>query len=79
MRRLKLIRPPQLGHKCFELGLSPSIVVIMTSAAENVVMAVTVDLDFWQAPHPADDPRAHIYLKCVLGGTCERNCLSAYR
>jgi len=41
MRRLRLIRPPQLGHKCFELKLSPCIAEIMTSAATHAVMAVT--------------------------------------
>ena len=41
MRRLRLIRPPQLGHKCFELTLSPSIVEIVTSAPTHAVMAIT--------------------------------------
>ena len=43
MRRLKLIHPPQLGHKCFELGLSPSMLQIVTCAADHAVMAVTVE------------------------------------
>jgi hypothetical protein len=41
MQRLRLIRPPQAGHRCFELKLSPCIAEIMTSAATHAVMAVT--------------------------------------
>jgi hypothetical protein len=35
MRRLRLIRPLQLRHKCVDLRLSPSIVEIVTSAADH--------------------------------------------
>ena len=41
MRRLRLIHPPQPGHKCFELRPSLSIVEIVTSAATHAVMVVT--------------------------------------
>ena len=46
MLRVRPIRLPQLGHKCFELRLSPSMVEIVTSKADDDVMAVTVDRDF---------------------------------
>ena len=46
MLRVRPIRLPQLGHKCFEV--SPSMVEIVTSRADHAVMAVTVDRDFWQ-------------------------------
>jgi hypothetical protein len=48
MLRVRLIRLPQLGHKCFEVKPSPSMVEIVNSRADHAVMAVTVDRDFWQ-------------------------------
>ena len=43
MLRVRPIRLPQLGHNCFELRLSPSMVEIVTSKADDAVMAVPVD------------------------------------
>ena len=42
MLRVRPIRLPQLGHNCFELRLSPSVVEIVTSEADDALMAVTV-------------------------------------
>jgi hypothetical protein len=43
MVRVRHIRRPQLGHNRFELRLSPSMVEIVTSKADDAVMAVTVN------------------------------------
>ena len=56
MLRVRPIRLPQLGHKCFEV--SPSMVEIVTSRADHAVMAVTVDRDFWQGRRSASPSRA---------------------
>jgi hypothetical protein len=36
---------PQLGHKCVEIRLSPSIVKIVKSKPDHAVMTVTVEMD----------------------------------
>ena len=43
MVRARPIRRPQLGHNRFELRLSPSMMEIVTSKADDAVMAVTVN------------------------------------
>jgi hypothetical protein len=46
MVRVRPISLPQLGHKCVEIRLSPSIVKILKSKPDYAVMAVTVEMDF---------------------------------
>ena len=67
MLRVRLIRLPQLGHKCFEVKPSPSMVEIVNSRADHAVMAVTVDRDFWQGRHPVGDTILMTYLANSCG------------
>ena len=46
MLRVRIIRLPQPGHKCF--ALSTSMPEIVTTTADRAVMAVSVDRGFWQ-------------------------------
>jgi hypothetical protein len=62
MLRVRPIRLPQLGHKCFEVRLSPSMVKDSDFRADHAVMAVTVDRDFWQGRHPAGGTILTTYL-----------------
>jgi hypothetical protein len=61
MVRVRHVRRPQLGHNCFELRLSPSMVEIVTSKADDAVMASQLT-SFWQRRHPARDAILMIYL-----------------
>jgi hypothetical protein len=54
MLRVRPIRLPQLGHNCFELRLSPSMVEIVTSKADDAVMAVPVDRVFGRDAIPRE-------------------------
>ena len=54
MLRVRPIRLPQLGHKFFEVRLSPSMVEIRDFQGGSCRHRVTVDRDFWQGRHPRE-------------------------
>jgi len=54
--RVRPIGRPQLGHKCAELSVFPSIIVeILTSKTYRAVMAVTVKRDSRWDGGPGDE------------------------